>query len=112
MRQVILDTSFILTAIKQKIDFFHFLEREGIHPLIPEQTIKELKGLGAELALEILKKNEFRIVKIPGRDADSAIIRFARENPTVVVATLDAGLQKKIRNHKMIIRQKKRIEII
>ena len=101
-----------MTAIKQKIDFFHFLEREGIHPLIPEQAIKELKGLGAELALEILKKNEFRIVKVPGRDADSAIIRFARENPTVVVATLDAGLQKKIRNHKMIIRQKKRIEII
>ena len=112
MRQVILDTSFILTAIKQKIDFFHFLEREGIHPLIPEQTIKELKGLGAELALEILKKNEFRVVKVPGRDADSAIIRFARKNPEAIVATLDAGLKKKIKNRKMIIRQKKKIDIV
>jgi len=112
MRQVILDTSFILTAIKQKVDFFHVLEKEGMQAVIPEQTIRESKGLGAGLALEIIQKNEFKLIKIPGRDADSAIIRFARENPTAVVATLDSGLQKKIRNHKMIIRQKKRIDIV
>ncbi|MDP3991934.1 MAG: hypothetical protein U1B79_01325 [Candidatus Pacearchaeota archaeon] len=112
MRQVILDTSFILTAIKQKVDFFHAIEKEGLQPVIPEQTIRELKGLGAELALEIMRKNEFKLIKIPGKDADSAIIRFARENPTAIVATLDAGLKKKIKNRKMIIRQKKKIDIV
>ena len=112
MRQVILDTSFILAAIKHKIDFFHILEKEATQAIIPEQTIRELKGLGAELALEIIQRNEFKLVKIPGKDADSAIIKFARENPEAIVATLDAGLKKKIRNPKMVIRQKKKLEII
>lgn len=112
MRQVILDTSFILTAIKQKVDFFHMLEKEGTGVIIPEQVIKELKGLGAELALKIIEKNKFKLIKVPGKDADKAIVSFSKKNPLVIVATLDRGLQKKIRNRKLIIRQKKKIEVI
>ena len=112
MRQVILDTSFILTTIKQKIDFFEKLEHEGFQIVIPDQAIDELMGLGAQLALNILEKHKFKVVKLPGKDADTAILNFARENPEAIVATLDRGLQKKIKNPKMIIRQKKKIEII
>jgi len=112
MRQVILDTSFILTCIKQKIDFFEKLEHEGFQIIIPDQTIDELMGLGAKLALKILEKRKFKVVKLSGKDADTAIINFSRENPEAVVATLDNGLQKRIKNPKMIIRQKKKIEII
>ena len=112
MRQVILDTSFILTCIKQKIDFFEMLEHEGFQIVVPDQVIDELMGLGAQLALNILGKNKFTLVKLPGKDADTAILKFARENPEAVIATLDRRLQKKIRNPKMIIRQKKKIEII
>ena len=112
MRQVILDTSFILTCIKQKIDFFEMLEHEGFQIVVPNQVIDELMGLGAQLALNILGKNKFTIVKFPGKDADAAILKFSRKNPLAIVATLDRELQKKIKNHKMIIRQKKKIEII
>lgn len=112
MRQVILDTSFILTCIKQKIDFFEKLEHEGFQIIIPDQAIDELMGLGAQLALNILEKHKFTLVKFSGKDADTAIISFSRENPTAIVATLDRGLQKKIKNHKMIIRQKKKLEIV
>jgi rRNA-processing protein FCF1 len=112
MKQVILDTSFILSCIKQKIDFFSWISYEGIQILIPEQTIDELMGLGAQLALDILEKNKFKLVKIPGKDADNAIINFAKENPSAIVATLDAGLQKKVKNRKMVIRGKKKIEVI
>ena len=112
MRQVILDTSFILTCVRQKIDFFERLEHEGFQIAIPDQTIDELIGLGAQLALNILEKHKFRLVKISGKDADSAIIRFSRENPQAIVATLDAGLKKKIRNPKMVIRNKKKLEIV
>ena len=112
MREVILDTSFILSAIRQKIDFFHSIEALDLQAVIPEQTIRELRGLGAELALEIIQKNNFKLVKIPGKNADSAILKFSKENPTAIVATLDAGLKKKIRNSKLIIRQKKKLEII
>lgn len=112
MRQVILDTSFILTCVRQKIDFFEKLEHEGFQIFMPDQAIDELMGLGAQLALNILEKHKFRLVKTPGKDADSAIITFASKNPTAIVATLDAGLKKKIRNPKMVIRQKKKLEII
>ena len=112
MRHVILDTSFILTCVKQKVDFFEKLEHEGFKISIPNQAIDELMSLGAQLALNIIGKHKFNIVKFPGKDADSAIIAFAKANPTAVVATLDRGLQKKIRNPKMVIRQRKKLEII
>ena len=112
MKQVILDTSFILAAVKQKIDFFERLSLKGMRIIIPDQTMRELKGLGAKLELKIIENNKFELVIIPGKDADSAIINFARKNPEAIVATLDAGLKKKIRNKKLIIRQKKKLEII
>ena len=112
MRKVILDTSFILTAVRQKIDFFERLEHEGMEVFIPDQAIDELMGLGAQLALHILEKHKFNLVTLPGKDADIAIIAFAKKNPEAIVATLDQGLQKKLKNRKMIIRQTKKIEII
>ncbi len=69
-------------------------------------------GLGAQLALNILGKHKFSLFKLSGKDADTAILNFSKENPEAIVATLDRGLQKKIKNHKMIIRQKKKIEIV
>jgi len=112
MRQAILDTSFIITASKQKIDFFRWLEEEGIEPVIPEQTINELEGLGAKLALKILRMNKFKPIKIQGKDADAAIINFAKKNPDTFIATLDQELKRKIKNRKIIIRGKKKLEVI
>ena len=112
MKQVILDTSFILTAIKQKIDFFEKLEHEGMEIFIPNQAIDELMGLGEQLALNILEKHKFQIVNLPGKNADTAIIAFAKKNPTAIVATLDYDMQKKIKNRKMIIKQRNKIDII
>jgi len=112
MKQVILDTSFIITCAKQKIDFFKYLEEEGMIPIIPEQTISELKALDAKLALKIIKIHNFNTVSVSGKDADNAIISFSKKNPTSLVATLDAELKKKIRNRKIIIKGKKKLEII
>jgi len=112
MRQVIIDTSFILTCVRQKIDFFEKLEHNGFVIAIPDQAIDELMGLGAQLALKILEKHKFKLVKLPGKDADTAIITFAKKNPEAIVATLDQGLKKRIRNKKMIIRQRKKLEIV
>ncbi len=112
MRKVILDTSFIFTAVKQKIDFFEKLEHEGFKIIIPEQTIDELMGLGAQLALNILEKHKFELLKIPEKDADAAIISYAAKNKDVFVATLDVGLKKKVKNHKIVIRGTKKIEMM
>ena len=112
MKKVILDTSFIISAVRNKIDFFEKLELEGFQIIIPKQVIRELKGLGTKLALKIIEKNKFQLFETEGRDADNAIIIFARKNPASVVATLDAGMKKKIKNPKLVIREKKKLEIV
>ena len=112
MKTVILDTSFIFSCVKQKIDFFERIEHEGMKAVVPLQTIKELEGLGAAAALKILENNEFETINVKGKDADEAIIKIAKKNPEIIVATLDQGMQKKLKNKKMIIRGKKKLEIV
>ncbi len=123
MRKALLDTNFILSCVRQKIDFFEFLEHEGIEAWISKEILREIsaisnsksKGLvrkDAELALNILKNNSFRRVHTGGRTVDSGIIKFAKENPEVIVATLDAEIKRSVKNPKLIIRGKKTLEII
>jgi len=118
-----LDTNFILTCVKQKIDFFQDLQLKGIKILIPEQVIKEIKSIinskkklhfreDAKLALKILDKNQFNLIKLSTKYVDTAIIKFAQENKKVIVATLDKELKNKIKNPKLVVRSKKRLEII
>jgi len=112
MKRVVLDTSFILTAVKQKIDFFEEIGMMGFEILIPNQVINELKRLKAGLALNILGKNKFKTVYPKGTDADSVIINFARENKGIIVATLDREIKGRVKNPKLVIRQKKKLEVI
>jgi len=112
MKRVILDTSFILTSTRQKIDFFEDIGIMGLQILIPDGVIRELEGLKADLALKILKKNKFKLIEIKGENTDRAIINYAKENPDIIVATLDKEIKTKIKNPKLVIRQKKKLEII
>ncbi len=112
MKYVILDTNFIISCVKQKIDFFEKISHEGMQALIPLQAIRELEGLKADAALKIIEKNDFKTLDVQGEDADEAIIKIAKKDPSLIIATLDRDLQKQIKNKKMIIRGKKKLEII
>ena len=123
MKKVILDTSFILTAARQKIDFFYELETTGFKILIPEGVLKEIETISksnrkgevvgnAKLAMKIVKKGKYEKIKLSGKDVDKSIIKLARENSDLIVATLDREIKNKVKNSKLVIRQKKRIEII
>jgi rRNA-processing protein FCF1 len=113
MKKVILDTSFIVTCVKQKIDFFE--ELLGTQILIPKQVIKELKGLdssNSRLALAILKKNKFHEIDLGKGKVDNLLINYSQDNKDVIVATLDREIKKQIKGQKMVIRGKKKLEII
>lgn len=110
MKQALLDTSFILTCIKQKIDFFEELMEYQI--IIPIQVIKELKGLNAKLALKLVSKHKFKKIDLKMKNVDGGIKKFAEKDKNIIVATLDKELQKNIINKKLIIRGKKRLEIV
>ena len=112
MKSVLLDTNFILTCIKQKIDFFEELYLEGYQVIIPDRVIDELKKLKQTSALKLLEKNNFNKITLTGKNVDNSIINYANKNPEILVATLDRELQKKLKNRKIIIRGKKKLEII
>jgi rRNA-processing protein FCF1 len=129
MKKAILDTSFILTCVKQKIDFLDEIRFMGIEVLIPVEVLEEIekiarfgKRLGfrenAGLALKILgksdknSKNKFKKIKLDTADVDKGMLNFAEKNKDVIIATLDRELKKKIKKPKLVIRGKKKLEII
>jgi rRNA-processing protein FCF1 len=125
MKKVILDTNFILTSVKQKIDFFEEIKFMGMKILIPEQVINELKIIvnskkklhfreDAKLSLKLLEKESFKKIDLSkyGKNTDKGIKNFAEKNKDIIVATLDKELKNKIKNSKLVIREKKKLEII
>jgi len=122
MKQAILDTNFILTCVKQKIDFFKEIPEMGWEILIPTQVIEEIKRVAnstkklrfrddARLAQVILEKNKFKEIDIRGKYVDRGLIKYATEHPRLIVATLDKEIKDKLRNSKLIIRGKKKLEL-
>lgn len=115
MKQALLDTNFILSCIKQKIDFFEELKLMGIQILIPGQVIAEiqrLKNPNAQLALKLLEKNKFKKIDIGSGHVDKKIIQYLAGKPKIILATLDRELKNKIKNQKLVIREKKRLEVV
>ena len=112
MKSALLDTNFILTCIKQKIDFFEELRFMGFEIIIPNGVIDELKKLKQTSALKLLEKNNFKEIILVGKNTDNSIINYANKNPDILIATLDKQLSDKLKNGKIIIRGKKKLEII
>ena len=119
MKQVILDTNFILTCIKQKIDFLEEISFQGVNVIVPNEVIDELellkkdkKSAAAAFALKLLSLNKYEKVSLGTRKVDKGLIDYARKNPYVIVATLDEEIKGKLKNYKMVIKGKKKLDII
>ncbi|MFH1608324.1 MAG: PIN domain-containing protein [archaeon] len=115
MKQVILDTNFILTCIKQKIDFFEQIPSRGIQIIIPKQVINEIRNLknpNTEFSLKLLEKNKFKKIDIGKGHVDKRIILYANKHPNTIIATLDKEIKNKVKNNKLVIRGKKKLEVV
>ena len=112
MKQVVLDTNFILTCVKQRIDFFEQLGLD-YKIMIPIQVITELKRVDKTgLALKIISKNSFTEIDLGVSYVDKGLIKYAKANSSAIIATLDKELKDKILNKKMIIRERKRLVVV
>lgn len=126
MQKVLLDSNFIITCVRQKVDFLEQIENLGFQILVPEQVVKEIEKLSkangkslklrqqAELSLKILEANrgDFKKIRLPSRNVDNGIKRFADQNSKTIIATLDRELKQRTTNPKMVIRNKKKLEVI
>ncbi|MEN7982050.1 MAG: PIN domain-containing protein [Nanoarchaeota archaeon] len=117
MTKVLLDTNFILSGIRKKIDFFEEISFMGFKIIIPIQVINEIKRLSiskkklkfreeASFALKLLEKNNFEKIDLKYNYVDKGIKKFIEKNPKIIVATLDSELKKKLKK-KLIIRGQK-----
>ena len=122
MKKVLLDTSFILTCIRNKIDFFEDIQSMGSKILIPKQVIQEIENISkskkklhfreeAQIALKLLRKSKFRKIDLKTKNTDNGISKYSKEHD-IIVATLDREIKNKIKNSKLVIRGKKKLEVI
>lgn len=120
MKKVILDTNFILTCIKEKIDFIEFFELKGFKILVPDKVLFELKRISfekkgairlrANFAIDFIHKMNLSIIFIKGKYVDSALVNYLKENSEDYLATIDLNLRRKVKNKIFIIRSKNKIE--
>ncbi|MFH1238090.1 MAG: hypothetical protein ABIH79_02595 [archaeon] len=126
--KILLDTNFVLTCVKQKIDFYSItndFSEESIEWIVPQEVLEELKNLkdkknikvkeknAAKLSLEILKTIKPQVIKLRGRNpnVDIKIVNYLL-GTKIVLATLDKDLKKRVANKILTIRNKKNLEII
>lgn len=86
----------------------------GFSIIIPKQVIQELEKLGRKLELSILKKHEgkFKVIRFKKGYVDKGMVEFGNSHPRAIIATLDYDLKSKLTNKIMVIRGKKRLEVI
>ena len=106
----LLDANFFLIPGKFKVDVFSEVAEFGKPELFTlDLVVRELerlaKGKGrdashARLGLELLKENDVAILDSKGRNTDSEIVRFAREQD-YVVCTQDRGIKKKLKDESL-----------
>jgi len=125
--KILLDTNFILTCAKQKIDFdaiMNGLTSEEVKWIVPEEVLGELRGLqfggkikikernAATIGIEIVKDLGVEVVKLSStaNDVDTKIVNYLR-GKKIILATLDRKLKSRIKNKILTIRGKKTLTI-
>jgi rRNA-processing protein FCF1 len=125
MEKVLLDSSFILSCVRNRIDFFTEITLMGMQILIPEEVLKEIENIknsrqklkdkeAARFSSVLFKLNNFKKIKLKAKNVDRGIINFAGENSGLIIATLDREIKKKLKgkNKLMVIRGKNRLEVL
>lgn len=129
--KILIDTNFILSAIKKKMDFERLaeelIEDDIIEWIVPQDVLNELGNIkdrkgekiedkeAALLSFEILQnlKSKPNIIEMEGKNPniDIKIINYIL-GTDIVLATMDKGLKSKIDNKILTLRGNNKLEII
>ncbi len=120
-----MDTNFILACVKQKIDIINSVDflNEKVDWVVPREVLNELESLkdrkgikfsdrnSAKVGLEIIALLEPEIIEIKNPNVDKGIADYL-SGKDILLATLDKELKKKVNNKKLVIRGKKKFEVV
>lgn len=126
MQNIVLDTNFIVTAYKFKIDIFEELKAKldfKYQLYIVDKSLDELEKLinkasltdriGARIAVQLLKRKNINILKT-AKDRSVDELLLALDPRMFIIATQDIALKRKLKENKfkiITIRQKKQIAL-
>ncbi len=126
MKEIIIDTNFLLVPLQFKVDIFSEFDRIchfNYKLFVFEQSVNELRNIvekqkgkskkAAQFALRLIKPKNIGILKAEGKSVDEIILRNERKD--VLVATQDKLLKKKLLEKGVsviILRQRKYLQLI
>ncbi len=120
--EVLLDTSFILSCIRKRIDFLSQLKDLGFKVVVPREVLEELKDLrksGREsredrtaiaVALKMFELNKVKKTGLGSGGVDSGLIEKGKKG--IYIATLDAAIKRSVPNKIVIFDSKKSVGIL
>tara|TARA_Y100000310_G_C20591626_1_gene768367 strand:+ start:435 stop:806 length:372 start_codon:yes stop_codon:yes gene_type:complete len=119
--EVVLDTNFVISCIRKKIDFIDQLKTLGFKIVVPREVFHELKDLKKEskvsqsdriainLALEMFEKEKIKKITLGERIVDEGLIKKGKEG--VYIASIDAGVRKNVPNRVVIDSARKSVAV-
>ena len=119
--QVILDSSFIISCVRERIDFLTQLNEQGFTPIVPREVIQEMKDLrisnrvshderiAIDVAFEMLEKAKIKKTTLGTGRVDDFLIKRGQEG--IFIATLDNGIKKRIPKKIVIFKAQNRVGV-
>lgn len=119
--EAILDTNFIISCIRGKIDFISQLEEEGFKVILPREVMQELKDIkrrtgeshydrsSIELALQMFERSKIRKMALGNNKVDDQLVKLGVAG--AYIATLDKEILHKIPNRITINSSAKKIMV-
>lgn len=109
--EVILDTNFIISCIRNRIDFLNELKNLGFKIIVPREIFDELKDLrknsshedkvAVEVALSLFEKNKnIKKTRLGAKNVDEGLIEMGKKG--AYIATLDSYIKRSVKNKVVI----------
>jgi len=123
--EVLLDTSFVISCIRKKIDFISQLENIGFKVVLPREVLQELKDLkenpresrldrdAVDIAFQMFEVKKIKKVSLGRRmekkRVDEALIKKGKEG--YYIATLDNEIKRAVPNKIIIFNATKSVGV-
>ena len=109
--EAILDSSFIISCMKRRIDFLSQLEEQGFRVVLPREVFQELKDLrlkvkhderaAIDAAFELFVLRKVKKATLGHEIVDRGLI--AKGKRGAYIATLDAAIKRQVPNRILVL---------
>jgi rRNA-processing protein FCF1 len=110
--EVILDSSFVISCVRGRIDFLDKLKEMGFTPKVPREVLQEMKDLRnsdrvkreekvmIDVAIELLSKKDVKKIPFGTGKVDDKLIQMGKKG--TFIATLDREIKRSVPNRVVI----------